>query len=58
MEYQVITKSNPNEVWASGFYGGRGKAKAEARVAGGYWHRHMYPADKHKELAVVPVKEV
>lgn len=53
MEYKVITKDNPNELWASGFYGEHGKAKAEKRIAEGYFHRHMYEADKHKTLVVV-----
>ena len=54
MEYKVITKGNPLELWASGFYGDHGKAKAEKRVAEGYFHRRMYENDKHKELEVVP----
>jgi hypothetical protein len=54
MEYKVITKGSPLEVWAAGFYGEHGKAKAEKRIAEGYWHRFMYEKDKHKELEVVP----
>lgn len=56
MKYQVITKDNPLEVWASGFYGDSGKQKAERMIAVGYWHRVMYEKDKHKELTVVPSK--
>lgn len=54
--YKVVTQGAPNEVWASGFYGDYGKEKAERWVREGYWHRHMYPKDKHKTLIVVPEK--
>ena len=55
MEYQVITADNPHEVWARGFHYDIGKAKAETMVAEGYWKRFMYPKDRDKVLAVVPV---
>jgi hypothetical protein len=31
MEYKVVTDGSPNEVWATGFYGDYGKAKAQKR---------------------------
>ena len=52
--YKVITKDNPNELWASGFFD---KAKAQRMVDEGYWHRYMYEKDKHKVLVVVDEKE-
>lgn len=39
--------------WAAGFYGGFGKAKTEQLIPEGYFHRHMYEADKHKKLIVI-----
>ena len=54
MQYKVTTKGNALELWAMGFYGDHGKAKAEKRIADGYWHRFMCEKDKHKELEVVP----
>jgi hypothetical protein len=50
MEYHVITKGNPLEVWAMGFYD---RERAESKVREGYWHQYMYEKDKHKELEVV-----
>lgn len=55
--YKVITKGNPLEVWAKGFWGPDGKAKADKMIREGYWHRLMYAKDKHKELEVVPEKQ-
>mgnify|MGYP000367212571 CR=1 FL=1 len=54
MEYKVITKDKPLEVWASGFYGEEGAKRAQLMIRNGYWHRHMYPEDKAKVLVVVP----
>lgn len=54
--YKVVTEGAPNELWASGFYGEDGKAKAERMVAEGYWHRLMYEKDRAKILAVIPEK--
>lgn len=51
--YKVVTKGAENEVWASGFYGEQGKAKAQKRIDEGYWHRLMYEQDKSKTLIVV-----
>lgn len=56
MEYKVVTEDSPNEVWATGFYGDYGKAKAEKRIAEGYFHKHMYESDKSKKLIVVMAK--
>lgn len=54
MFYQVITEGDPHEIWAKGFWGEEGKAKAERQITEGYWHRHMYARDQHKKLVVVP----
>jgi hypothetical protein len=54
MTYKVITKDNPLEVWARGFHGDYGKAKAERMIAEKYWHRLMYMQDRHKTLEIVP----
>jgi hypothetical protein len=54
VSYKVITEGAPNELWASGFHGEDGKARAEKKVAEGYWHRLMYEKDRHKTLIVVP----
>ena len=56
-EYKVVTDGAPNELWALGFYGATGKAKAEQMVAEGYWHRRMYETDRHKRLIVVPARQ-
>lgn len=53
MTFKVVTKGDHLEVWASGFYD---KAKAQHMIDEGYWHRHMYQKDKHKELEVIPEK--
>lgn len=55
-EYKVITDGAPTELWASGFYGDEGRAKAEKMVSEGYWHKFMFDRDRHKTLAVVPVR--
>lgn len=52
--YKVVTDGAPDEVWAI-FDGERGRAKAEAQIADGYWHKLMKPEDRHKRLLVVPV---
>jgi len=57
MEYKVITKGSPNEVWATGFYNEQGKQKAQERINEGYWHKLMYEADKSKKLIVVAVEK-
>jgi len=57
IEYKVITKGDPTQLWASGFYGDGGREKAERMVADGYWHSFMYERDKHKVLEVVPARE-
>ena len=54
--YKVVTEGAPTELWASGFYGEDGKAKAERMVAEVYWHRLMYEKDRAKILAVIPEK--
>jgi hypothetical protein len=54
MTYKVVTKGAPLEVWAMGFHGESGKARAEKLIAEGYWHRYMYAHDRHKTLEVVP----
>lgn len=56
MEYKVITEDNSNEVWARGFYGDYGRAKAQKMIDEGYFHKHMYEADKSKKLIVVEAK--
>jgi hypothetical protein len=56
MEYKVVSECNQNELWASGYYGEAGKAKAQKAIDEGYFHRFMYQQDKHKKLIVVPVK--
>ncbi len=48
--YKVVSECNRLEVWATGFYS---KEKAQQRINEGYFHRHMYEADKHKKLIVV-----
>jgi hypothetical protein len=53
MEYKVVTEDSPNEVWATGFYGDYGKAKAEKIIDEGYFHKYMYESDKSKKLIVV-----
>jgi hypothetical protein len=53
MEYKVVTEGSPNEVWARGFYGDYGKAKAQNKIDEGYFHQYMYEADKSKKLIVV-----
>ncbi|MBA2525943.1 MAG: hypothetical protein H0V18_09205 [Pyrinomonadaceae bacterium] len=55
-EFKVVTDGAPTELWASGFYGDEGKAKAERMVRAGYWHLYMLEKDKGKSLVVVPVK--
>jgi len=56
MEYKVVTECNQSELWATGFYGESGKAKAQKRIDEGYFHKHVYEEDKHKKLIVIPVK--
>lgn len=53
MEYKVVTEGASNEVWATGFYGDYGKAKAQKRIDEGYFHKNMYEADKSKNLIVM-----
>ena len=53
MEYKVVTEDSPNEVWATGFYGDYGKAKAQKIIDEGYFHKYMYESDKSKKLIVV-----
>lgn len=48
--FKVITKDNPNEVWASGFYS---RETPEKMIKENYWHQFMYAKDKHKTLIVV-----
>lgn len=48
--YKVVSECDRLEVWATGFYS---KEKAQQRINEGYFHRHMYEADKHKKLIVV-----
>lgn len=55
-EFKVVTDGSPNELWASGFYGEHGRAKAQRMVDEGYWHRFMYAKDKHKTLIVVEAR--
>ncbi len=47
-QYKIISKDHPNELWASGF---SDKFRAEAHIPN--LRRHMYPADRSKELIVV-----
>jgi hypothetical protein len=54
MKYKVVTEDNHNEVWARGFYGEAGKIKAEQKIKEGYFHKFMFPIDKHKTLIVIP----
>lgn len=51
--YKVVTKRSENEVWASGFFGKQGKAKAQKRINKGYFHKYMYEKDKSKSLIIV-----
>lgn len=51
--YKVVTESNENELWATGFYD---KEKAQNRIDAGYFHKYMYKRDKHKKLIVVEIE--
>ena len=53
MEYKVVTEGSQNEVWATGFKCNYGKKKAQKRIDEGYFHKHMYEADKNKKLIVM-----
>jgi hypothetical protein len=53
--FKVVTEGREHEVWASGF---ADREKPERMLAEGYWHRHMYPEDKHKVLVVVEDKPI
>lgn len=50
--FKVVTESNHNEVWATGFYS---KEKAQQLIDDGYFHQYMYKEDKHKKLIVLEI---
>ena len=49
--YKIVSECNIHEVWAIGYYS---RENAQAKIDEGYFHRFMYPEDKHKKLIVVP----
>ena len=48
--YKVVSESNKNEVWGTGF---SSKEKAQQKINEGYFHRYFYEKDKGKKLIVV-----
>ena len=49
--YKIVSECNINEVWAIGYYS---REKAQAKIDEGYFHKMMYPRDRHKKLIVIP----